>query len=216
MADLEKQIDRAWRLIAPRKQERKPSLFEIKGKFYHAKSGKAVKAAPVKPTLVRPSGVSRDMWTWVEKGGRAWGGEDPRGKERTPRLRYHEWVAKGGLKRAARAIGGKKRHSSGDPDVVDVMFRAVKSGEDKGTVEAWFPALPGTNDYYRDMLVYAHVGQHSSGDISYMQQKTRNATPSEYAALKRELEQGVVVNYKLRVVKKMTRKHFEQRKAACH
>jgi len=112
------------------------------------------------------------------------------------------------------AMGGKRRHGGG-PDVVDVMFRVIKAGEWKGTVEAWFPGLPGTNDYYRDMLTYAHMGQHGSGDIGYMQQKTRNAKPSEYAALKRELESLGPEPYKLRVVKKMTRKHFEQRKAAC-
>lgn len=108
--------------------------------------------------------------------------------------------------------GGKRRHS--DPDVVDVLFRVVKAGDFKGTVEAWFPGLPGTNAYYRDMLTYAHMGQHGSGDIDYMQKKTRNAKPSEYASLKRELE-SVPFEYKLRVVKKMQRKHFEQRKAAC-
>jgi len=115
-----------------------------------------------------------------------------------------------------RLMGGKRRHSGGDPDVVDVLFRVVKAGEWKGTVEAWFPGLPGTNDYYRDMLTYAHTGQHGSGDIDYMQQKTRNAKPSEYASLKRELESLGPEPYKLRVMKKMTRKHFEQRKAACH
>jgi hypothetical protein len=109
--------------------------------------------------------------------------------------------------------GGKRRHS--DPDVVDVMFRIVKSGEGKGEVEAWMPGLPGTNAYYRDMQMYAHYGQHGSGSIEYMQQRTRPAKPSEYAALKSELE-SAPYHYKLRVVKKMTRKHYEQRKAACH
>jgi len=219
MADLEKKIDNAWRLIAPRKQERKPSLYELRGTFYHSKSGKPVKTAPIKPTRVSTyiEGVGpKDWWTWAEKSGRAWGHEDPRGKERTPTRRYHEWVASGGLKRAARAkqaMGGKRRHS--DPNVVDVLFRVVKAGDFKGTVEAWFPGLPGTNAYWKDMTMYAHIGQHSSGDVDYMQQKTRNAKPSEYASLKRELESGPD-GYKLRVVKRMTRKHFEQRKAACH
>jgi hypothetical protein len=212
MADLEKKIDKV--LHATTRRQRIPSLYELRGTFYRVKSGKPVRVAPVKPMLVRPSGLP-DLWTWMEKGGRAWGAEDPRGKERTPTRRYNEWVARGGLKRAARAkqaMGGKRRHS--DSDVVDVMFRVVKAGEWKGTVEAWFPSLPGTNAYYRDMLTYAHIGQHGSGDIDYMQQKTRNAKPSEYASLKRELESGPD-GYKLRVVKKMTRKHYEQRKAAC-
>jgi hypothetical protein len=270
MSDLEKKIDKV--LHATTRRQRIPSLYEIKGKFYHAKSGKPVKTAPVKPMLVRPSGVSRDMWTWVEKGGRAWDGEDPRGKERTPTRRYNEWVARGGLKRAARAkqamggkrrkakrremshdekmmvlakklstprktcprcaffydadlttcpqcggrrtkgaaaMGGKRRHS--DPDVVDVMFRVVKSGEDKGIVEAFFPGLPGTN--WWDMTAYAHVGQHSDASFDYVSRKTRPAKPSEYAALKRELE-SKPYEYKLRVVKKATQRHLAQRQAA--
>jgi len=215
MADLVKKIDSVLRATTRRK--RIPSLYELRGTFYHGKSGKPVKVAPVKPTRVRtytgsssPGGA--DLWTWAEKGGRAWSGRDPRGQERTPRRRYYDWVARGGQKRAA---GGKRRHGGG-PDVVDVMFRVVKAGQFKGDVDAWFPGLPGTSDYYRDMLTYAHMGQHGSGDIDYMQQKTRNAKPSEYASLKRELESLGPEPYKLRVMKKMTRKHFEQRKAACH
>jgi hypothetical protein len=111
--------------------------------------------------------------------------------------------------------GGKRRHGIAGPDVVDVLFRVVKAGEFKGSVEAWFPGLPGTNNYYRDMMTYAHMGQHGSGDIGYMQSETRPAKPSEYANLKRELE-SVPYEYKLRVVKRMTQKHYEQRKAACH
>jgi hypothetical protein len=110
-----------------------------------------------------------------------------------------------------KVIGGKKRHSGGDPDVVDVMFRVVKAGEFKGDVDAWFPGLPGTDAF--DMTVYAHVGQHSVGDPQYMRTKTRPAKPSEYAALKRELE-SPPFNYKLRVVQKATAKHARQRRDA--
>jgi hypothetical protein len=105
--------------------------------------------------------------------------------------------------------GGKRRHS--DSDVVDVMFRVVKAGAFKGDVDAWFPGLPGTDVF--DMTVYAHVGQHSTGDPQYMRTKTRPAKRSEYAALKRELE-SPPFNYKLRVVQKATAKHARQRRAA--
>jgi len=96
-----------------------------------------------------------------------------------------------------------------DTDVVDVMFRAVKAGDDKGVVEAWFPGLPGTSAY--DMTVYSHVGQHGSGDPTYMRLKTRPATPAEYGGLKRELES---IGYVLRVVRRASVHHARQRRAA--
>ncbi len=96
------------------------------------------------------------------------------------------------------------------PDPVDVVFRAVASGEDAGTVEAFFPEMPGTNDP-TTCTVYAHVGQHGSAAAEYYRECTRPATDEESAALKAELAR---VGYVLNVVTTWTPTHDEARAAA--
>jgi hypothetical protein len=68
---------------------------------------------------------------------------------------------------------------------IPVIFRAEKSGIDKGELTAVFPTLPGTNDS-ASFQVYAHIGQHSSGWSGWYQ-STRAATEAESADLLREL-----------------------------
>lgn len=65
-----------------------------------------------------------------------------------------------------------------------MLFRTVKAGEFKGSVDAVIvdgPAKPGF------VVCYAHVGQHGEGARAYFRDCTRNATPIERAALVREL-----------------------------
>lgn len=49
---------------------------------------------------------------------------------------------------------------------------------------------------------YGHIGQHGAADYHYVVERTRPATPSEYRALKRELE---TIGYNLDVRKRHTR-----------
>ena len=99
-------------------------------------------------------------------------------------------------KKRRRVGRGTKRHSA---TAVPVMFR-IESGEG-GDALAVFPTL----DEGRGMVqMYSHVGQHSSGQMAYVRQKTRPAKPSEYASLKRELE-SAPYDYELRVVKRASR-----------
>jgi hypothetical protein len=88
-----------------------------------------------------------------------------------------------------------------DSEPVPVIFRAVKSGDHIGTVDAFFPTLMGTNDPHT-CTVYTHVGQHCTGSRDYYK-ATRPATPEEVAPLKRELESGPF-NYRLEVRKAWT------------
>jgi hypothetical protein len=59
------------------------------------------------------------------------------------------------------------------------------------------PANPGR------VVVYAHVGQHSEGDISYCA-NCKRATIDEYMPLFKELES---IGYNLKVVRKFPSKH---------
>lgn len=88
-----------------------------------------------------------------------------------------------------------------DSAPVPVIFRAVKSGDHAGTVEAFFPTLPGTNDPHT-CTVFAHVGQHCSASKDYYRD-TRPATPEEAAPLQKELE-GAPYRYALDVRKRWT------------
>jgi hypothetical protein len=95
-----------------------------------------------------------------------------------------------------------------DAESVPVLFRAVKSGDHKGTIDAFFPTLAGTNEPWT-CTVYSRVGQHCSGSKDYYRD-TRAATPAEYAPLKRELES---LGYKLEVKSRWTSWHDDKRAA---
>ncbi len=90
--------------------------------------------------------------------------------------------------------------SEDDSKVVTVIFRAWKHGQFKGSVDALFPYLPATI-HDKCITSYSIAGAHGSADYHFMLNKTRLATPKEYAELKKHLEE--VVGYKLKVTKKI-------------
>jgi hypothetical protein len=58
-----------------------------------------------------------------------------------------------------------------------------------GTVIALFPEEPSDVHSWYNCYSYQHIGQHGGCDPYMIIQHSRLATPSEYAALKQELEQ---------------------------
>lgn len=95
--------------------------------------------------------------------------------------------------------------------VIPVLFRADRAGEFKGHITAVFPTLPGTVGR-DDMTCYAHIGQHSACTHGWYR-TTRPATETESASLRRELE-GAPFNYRLRIVRRITRAMDTERRAA--
>jgi hypothetical protein len=95
-----------------------------------------------------------------------------------------------------------------------VIFRA---DIENGTlwVTAVFPTLLGTYDSWT-FTIYQHIGQHGSGTRAWYN-KSRAATPKEYAPLLKELRgiygRGPGGRYRLIVTQRMTRKHDDVRKA---
>lgn len=88
-----------------------------------------------------------------------------------------------------------------------VVFRTDRAGRFKGAITAVFPTLPGSPCM---LLCYTHVGQHGSCSLDWLRD-TRPATPQEYAALARELEQ---IGYNLRIVSRITAGMQKERIAA--
>lgn len=70
--------------------------------------------------------------------------------------------------------------------MTDVIFRKWPDSEGGGVI-ALFPCEPGTNDP-ATCQSFEHVGQHGPANPGWVIDRTRPATPAEYAALKRELE----------------------------
>lgn len=89
--------------------------------------------------------------------------------------------------------------------VTPVLFRIDRSGE-RREVTAVFPAEPGRFSAGRFYTCYAHLGQHGSCSHDWYVTRTRPATPSEYADLKRELE-SAPYGYRLQVCQRMTAAH---------
>ena len=101
-------------------------------------------------------------------------------------------------------------------ETVDVIFRAERAGNFKGSVTAVFPALPANKP--ASCTIYAHIGQHGACSPDWYA-RTRAATETEYAPLLGELRgiyerdiagEGAVT---LRVVKRWTRRHDRERTA---
>jgi hypothetical protein len=86
-------------------------------------------------------------------------------------------------------------------DTAHVLFRADADGE----VTAVFPFEEGSPGM---MTCYAHIGQHSSCDIGWLE-NTRAATEDEYASLKQELE-SAPFTYKLMIIKDLTGLEMEE------
>lgn len=83
-----------------------------------------------------------------------------------------------------------------------VIFRKFPAGD----VIALFPELPG-NYNPATYLSYQHIGQHGAASVS-LTRRTALATKAESAELARELRR---IGYKLREVKRFTRKDYEAR-----
>lgn len=77
-----------------------------------------------------------------------------------------------------------------------VIFRKFKDGE----VIALFPAEEW--DHKGNCASYIHVGQHGAADYCLLLQTTRLAKPSEYEALRKELES---IGYNLDIKSKYIR-----------
>ncbi len=80
---------------------------------------------------------------------------------------------------------------------VRVIFRVWK---DSGTVIALFPDIAA--DRRGNIQCYEHTGQHGAADYGHVIEKTRPATPEEYAPLQRELQR---IGYNLTVRRRRSR-----------
>lgn len=92
-----------------------------------------------------------------------------------------------------------------DNDVTKVVFRKFKEGD----VIALFPEV-ATDRQGINCLSYQHIGQHGAASTLIVNSTTL-ATESEYADLKRELENRI--GYNLKVCKRITRQMDEARRA---
>jgi hypothetical protein len=92
--------------------------------------------------------------------------------------------------------------------LTDVIFRVwCKDGD----VIALFPGIAG--DYSAGTCdSFQHIGQHGAASLNLMRALTRPALPREFADLKRELE-SAPYKYRLRIIKRTTRRHFKERQA---
>jgi hypothetical protein len=103
-----------------------------------------------------------------------------------------------------------------DNKPVPVLFRADQTQRGgagpRVEITAVFPTIPGTVGDNDSMTCYAHVGQHGTCSTGWYLEKTRAASPAEYAPLARELESiGYVLDVRARLTRAM---HETRRKAA--
>lgn len=91
----------------------------------------------------------------------------------------------------------------GTTAVTDVIFRKFK---DEGDIIALFPGQAWSSKVWQ-CASYQRVGQHGGADVNLVM-TTAPATPEEYKSLKAELER---IGYKLKVVKRFTKRHYEAR-----
>lgn len=94
-----------------------------------------------------------------------------------------------------------------EAEVVHVCFRVETDKAGAEHVLAVFPFELGTNSP-STMSAYAHIGQHSSADHTYVVNGTRPATEHEYRALAAELTR---IGYKLRVSHCLPHRSYEVR-----
>jgi len=98
-------------------------------------------------------------------------------------------------------------------ETIPVVFRVWvdKLSSTRNIIEtfALFPTIhaDNTGNYCSS---YSHIGQHSSADYFHCINKSRPATPDEYADLKAELERR---GYILRVIQRAIRQHHNERRA---
>lgn len=88
-----------------------------------------------------------------------------------------------------------------DDEITPVLFRVHRAPKTHGgEVIAVFPCEPANYVGYA-MTCYVHVGQHGLCDHGWYN-RTRPATPAEYADLKEELE-SAPYGYRFRVYRRM-------------
>lgn len=82
-----------------------------------------------------------------------------------------------------------------------------------GDVIALFPAIAGSVGKPWTCSSYQHVGQHGTADLKGLTRRLRLATPSEYADLKKELENygPPDAHYKLDICKRATPADYRAR-----
>lgn len=80
-----------------------------------------------------------------------------------------------------------------------MIFRIDRAGDFKDQPFALMPYEAGTNDPHTCML-YARLGQHSSGDLHMCILTTRPATRKESAPLKRDLRR---IGYDVQEIKRV-------------
>ncbi len=88
-----------------------------------------------------------------------------------------------------------------------VIFRHFQ-----GEVVALFPEVAATVGMPWHCQSYAHIGQHSGADAAGVIRHSRPAKPSEYKPLAAELRK---IGYRLKIVKRCTRKDYECRARQC-
>lgn len=101
-----------------------------------------------------------------------------------------------------------------DPAVI-VVFRQWRARRDQDVagngIVALFPELPGNFDI-ATCQSFEHTGQHGAASLTGVMNRTRPATPDQYAALKRELE-SAPYRYRL-IIRERTPADAASRRAA--
>ena len=86
----------------------------------------------------------------------------------------------------------------------EVIFRKVKSGYDKGTIEAFFPYV--MNDRQGNILCFSLFGGHGGACWQYLTQNTVPAKEHECNDIKKHLELNY--GYNLKIVKRRNYKRY--------
>lgn len=81
-------------------------------------------------------------------------------------------------------------------ETVDVAFGIELDGEDR-SVLAIMPGIAATVGQPDSVTCYAHIGQHSSADLSYCRERLSQADYDEYKDLLEELRR---IGYDVRVI----------------
>lgn len=92
-----------------------------------------------------------------------------------------------------------------DEEETKVIFKMARYPRGEREIIAFFPGAPANPGC---VMCYAHDGQHGEASEAFYTLNNRNATPNEYAPLKKELEE--CFGYRLKVVKRITRKDREK------
>jgi len=92
-----------------------------------------------------------------------------------------------------------------DTEETKVIFKIARYPDGERDIVAFFPEASANSGR---ILCYSHYGQHGEASDKFYTTRCKNATPKQYAPLKKEME--VLCGYKLKIVKKITRKDREK------